>query len=160
MDQQEASERQAVVAEAKTWLGTPFHDCASIKGRAGGVDCAMFVKCVFENCRLVPPIQIPNYSPQWFLHHDAEEYMTRVLKHAKEVATPQTGDVVLYRLLIRRAVAGGLGEMKGRCFSHGAIVDAWPERVIHAFKDLRGVVETGGFDGQLAGAEVKFFSRW
>ena len=32
--------RNRIVAEALTWIGTPFHDCAGIRGV--GVDCAYF----------------------------------------------------------------------------------------------------------------------
>ena len=36
--------REAVVTEAKTWIGTPFHHAARIKG--AGVDCLMLLSRV------------------------------------------------------------------------------------------------------------------
>src|SRR5215475_8049951 len=44
----EAHERAAVIAEAKTWLGTPFAHRSMVKG--AGVDCAQLVRLVFIEC--------------------------------------------------------------------------------------------------------------
>ena len=42
----EHEQRQAVVAEALTWLGTPYHHRARVKG--AGVDCGQLLAAVFE----------------------------------------------------------------------------------------------------------------
>ena len=119
-----AAQRAAVVAEAQSWLRTPFHDCAELKGV--GVDCAHLVYAVYRACGIVPEIEIPAYSPQFMLHQSAEIYLGFVLKHAVEVEAPQPGDLVLWKF--------------GRCFSHSAIVVDWP-RIIHAWKPVRTVTE-------------------
>src|SRR6185437_15824401 len=41
----EVAQRAAVVAEARSWIGTPYHNCADIKGT--GVDCGMLIVRVF-----------------------------------------------------------------------------------------------------------------
>lgn len=152
MDAKEKFERVAVVAEARSWISTPYHHQAKIKG--AGVDCATLLACVFENVGLVSPVEIPNYSPQWFMHQEAELYMERVLQHAKETTTPLPGDVALWKI--------------GRCFAHGAIIvdPGWP-CIIHAFKAAGFVLEAKGTDASLMThfksglpREVRFFTRW
>ncbi len=142
----EAEERAAVVAEAHTWLNTPYRDCAMVKG--AGVDCAYLLKAVFEKTGLESPIPVEPYSPQWYLHRNDELYLTKVLERAREIteAEAQPADVVLYKF--------------GRCFAHGAIIvgAGFPE-IIHAFKQA-GIVTLGdGTLGHLNGRERRFFTR-
>lgn len=133
----EREERERVLAVARTFLGTPYHDCARLKGV--GVDCATMIAMVFEEAGLEPPLDIPSYSPQWYLHRSDELYMERVLDRAKEIAQKDAhpGDLVLYQF--------------GRCFAHGAIVDepGWPA-IIHAYKQAGSVVRWRGDQGDLA----------
>lgn len=118
----EAEERQLVVSIARTWLRTPFHHRTGLKGV--GVDCAFLVCRAFEEAALIPKVDIPYYPNDWHLHQSAERYMALIIsKHAAEVPPPPArqplpGDVVLFRF--------------GKCFSHGAIVVAWPQ-IIHAY---------------------------
>lgn len=142
----ETEERQRVIDVARGWIRTPFHDVAGIKGV--GVDCAHFLAGVFIEAGLVEPFKIDPYSPQFMLHRSDELFMETVLRfaHAVEPEAVQPGDVVLYKI--------------GRCFAHGAIVVAWPDAVIHAFKTFGCVAETPAFEADLRGRAVKFFSRW
>jgi len=120
MSAAEAKEREAVVAEAESWIGTPFHDGARVKG--GGVDCAQLLVGVFSapGVALIPALDVPPYRPDWHLHQTDERYLRQILAHAREVPAPTgPGDVALWRF--------------GRCFSHGAIVAGWP-RIIHAVR--------------------------
>lgn len=142
----EAEERAKVTAEARTWLKTPYHDCACVKG--AGVDCAFLLKAVFENVGLESPIEIEPYSPQWYLHRNDELYLNKVLERAREIteAEAQPADLVLYKF--------------GRCFAHGAIIiePGFPS-ILHAFKQA-GVVTLGDGDkGYLAKRERRFFTR-
>ena len=41
---QEIEERERLIAEAKEWLGTPYHTAGRIKG--AGCDCGTFL-CIF-----------------------------------------------------------------------------------------------------------------
>ena len=66
--------RAAVVTEAKTWIGTPFHHAARVKG--AGVDCLMLLAEVYERAGVTAGrINPPFYVPDWHLHRDAERYM-------------------------------------------------------------------------------------
>lgn len=139
----EAQQRAAVVSEARTWLGTPYHHAAQLKG--AGVDCAMLPAAVYEAVGSIPPITVDHYPPDWHLHRDVERYLDVVTSQATEVPGPTgPGDFVLYRW--------------GRAFAHGAIVVAWPE-IIHAMIDI-GVTLDRGDAGRLAGRPRRFFTLW
>jgi NlpC/P60 family putative phage cell wall peptidase len=133
--------RAAVVREAKTWIGTPFHHAARVKG--AGVDCLMLLAEVYERAGVTAGrINPPFYVPDWHLHRDAERYMEGLLRYARPVNTPKPGDIALFRF--------------GRTYSHGAIITEWP-RLIHAYWSI-GVVwgDAGLFP--LAGRAVRFFT--
>lgn len=132
--------RSQVVREAESWIGTPFHHAARVKG--GGVDCLMLLAEVYERAGVAAHIEPPFYVPDWHLHRDAERYMEGLLGYARPVAAPEPGDVALFRF--------------GRTFSHGAIVVAWP-RLIHAYWAI-GVVWGDATLYPLAGRPVRFFT--
>ena len=111
----EREQRVAVVAEARTWLRTPYHHAARLKGV--GVDCAMFLAEVYAAVGLVPRIEPEPYPPDWHLHRGEERFKAWLNRYAVRVDSPLPGDVAMYRF--------------GRAASHGAIVIAWP-RIIHA----------------------------
>lgn len=134
--------RAAVVAEAETWLRTPYHHRAQVKG--GGVDCAQILVEVYAAVGLIDWFDTGEYPADYMLHRDEERYLYWLEQHGRRVETPQPGDVVVWRF--------------GRTFSHGAIVVEWP-RVIHAYRKAgmvtRGDGENGVFGG---GRERRFYS--
>jgi hypothetical protein len=74
MDAIEAQQRAAVIAEAKTWVGTPFAHRSMVKG--AGVDCAQLVRLVFIECGVLSTAVDPGvYASQWHLHRDEERYL-------------------------------------------------------------------------------------
>jgi len=130
------SARDNIIREALTWLNTPYHHEADIKG--AGVDCAMLLVRVYHATGLIPAIDPRPYPADWMLHRDEERYLGWVKQYADPVTDPLPGDVVLYKV--------------GRCFAHGGIVLAWPD-IIHAVRD-EGAVVRGRFDtGRLASRE-------
>jgi NlpC/P60 family putative phage cell wall peptidase len=133
--------RSAIVAEARTWIGTPFHHQGRVKG--AGVDCLMLLAEVFERAGAAQHVDPPFYVPDWHMHRDAERYLEGLLGYAREIeARPQPGDIALFRF--------------GRTFSHGAIVTDWP-RLIHAYWQI-GVVWGDVTLYPLAGRPARFFS--
>lgn len=109
--------RQAIVAEALTWAGTPFHDRAGVKG--AGVDCIHFIIRVFAAAGVIKDFDPPVYSPQWFLHKDEPLFLTGLEKYAHQVEMPEPGDIAMFNF--------------GRHAAHGAIIiDHYT--MIHAYK--------------------------
>lgn len=140
-----SEERKAVVKEAITWLGTPFHNNAAIKG--AGVDCASIISESFNralNLSLSPRI----YTPQWFLHSREEIYIKDLLAagFVETIAVPVLpADVIVSRV--------------GRLYCHAALVINWPI-VIHAESRGNKVVFANAYvSWYFAGRESKIF-RW
>ena len=125
----EAQGRAAIVREGLSWIGTPFRDCADVKGPAGAVDCAMLlVRCYVDTGRL-PPFDPRPYPPRWHLHKDRERFLEWVEEKLGgrridpgSSPGPRLGDVVIWQF--------------GRCFSHGAILINSVE-VVHAYAHAR-----------------------
>lgn len=133
--------RQQVVAAAESWIGTPFHHKARIKG--AGVDCLMLLAEVYESVGLIPHVKVEHYPPDWHMHRDAERYLAGMMHYAREIeGPPLPGDAAVFKF--------------GRVYSHGTIVTVWP-RIIHAYWSL-GVVRGDANLLPLLGHEVKFFS--
>lgn len=148
----ETEARGRVVAIAKTWLSTPYHHQARLKGV--GVDCAQIIAAVYHEAGLIPAPVLPDYSSQFHLNNNVQEYLAVILRHAHEIeGPPLPGDVVLWQF--------------GRVLSHGAIVIAWPQ-VIHAYVGRAVTFEdaeaaqwlkfVGEGDGRAR--PRKFFSYW
>jgi len=132
--------RQAVVAEAASWLRTPYHHMGRLRGV--GVDCLTLLAEVYERAGIIGHVEIPFYPPDWHLHRGVELYLGGVLDRATEIpGPPQPGDIALFKM--------------GRCFAHGVIVIRWPQ-LIHAHYSA-GVIGGDATQGQLAGRAVRFF---
>ena len=121
--------RDQVVAEAESWLRTPYHSCARIKG--AGVDCAQFPAAVYESTGLIPKLDL-DYSPEWYMHQDEERYLRWVFPYSTEITREELlpGDFAIWKF--------------GRTYSHGAIVIDKPT-IIHATL-LGGCVHYGNMD--------------
>lgn len=118
-------QRAAVVAEAMTWLGTPWHHRGRVKG--AGVDCAQFVIKAYAGAGVIADFDTGEYPRDWHIHRDEERFLTFVPSFAREIAERDLGpgDLVLCRI--------------GRVYSHGVIVTAWPQG-IHAAVNAGAVV--------------------
>lgn len=139
--------RQAVVAEARTWVGTPYHPHARIKGV--GVDCAQILAAVYHAAGLVPELDLGAYAPQWHLHHSEELYLGWLAavgaRRMPPAQHPQAGDVGVWRF--------------GRTFSHGGIVieGGADPLLVHAYTG-RGVIVSRASEAPLAGRERCYWS--
>ena len=154
----ELAQRRAVIAEARTWIGTDFHHRAAVKATwdaegnrltPGGVDCATLLAQVYEAAGIIAPVPIPSYPPDWFQHREGERYLATVMERGREIAEAEAlpGDVVVFKF--------------GHSFSHGAIVmpPGWPA-IVHAFFGSRLVQLDHGDGGVLGDRMRRFFTVW
>ena len=118
---------KAVIAAARAWLGTPYHDQASLRGV--GCDCLGLARGVWRDLVGAEPQLIPPYSRDW-----GETGVREVLAEGArtmmiEIPVGQIGPgaLVLFRMA-PRAIA-----------KHVGILTA-PDHFIHAY-DRLGVIE-------------------
>ncbi|MGH6811314.1 MAG: hypothetical protein ACREDM_02905 [Methylocella sp.] len=144
----ESAQRTAIVSEARSWVRTPYHNQADIKG--AGVDCGMLLVRVFVDTGLVPPFDPRPYADDWYLHRSEERYLGFIFDRTKEVDSPLPGDVMVFRY--------------GRCYSHGGIVTiSDPLTIVHAFQPADIVLEDNVASNVALSApsrKPKFFSLW
>mgnify|MGYP000971004972 CR=1 FL=1 len=120
------NQQQRLKAELESWIGTPYHSGAKLKGV--GVDCGMLLIGVYEGAGYLKPGECdPGYYPHEIHLHRAEEtYLEWIRQYCDPVVKPEIGDVAMFRF--------------GKSSSHAAIVLEWPQ-VIHSYVRL-GVIET------------------
>ena len=144
----ESNQRAAIVAAVRSWIGTPYHNCADIKGV--GVDCGMLLVRVFVDTGLCRPFDPRPYPVDWHLHRGEERYLGFVFDRGSEVSAPQRGDVMVLRY--------------GRSYSHGGIVtNARPVTIVHAFHPARMVLEEAIENNTVLrdpARAPRFFSYW
>ncbi len=114
------TQREAVIAEVKTWIGTPYKGWSCVK--RAGVDCGQLIYGVYRNVGLLPAIaDLPkDYSLQIAAHQASTEYVDLVSKYFREIpeAEAKPGDLVVYKL--------------GLAFAHAGIIVSWPDNILQA----------------------------
>lgn len=113
------SKRDAVIAAAHSWIKTPYHSRAHVKGH--GVDCGWLLIEVYAEAGVIEPFDPGEYAPNWHLHRSAEMYLDHILTHgAEEIERDalQPGDIIVVKF--------------GRTYSHGAIYIG-DGNIIHAY---------------------------
>ena len=122
----------AVIAAARRWLGTPYHDQASLCGV--GCDCLGLARGVWRDLVGAEPQPIPPYSRDWgetgvreVLADGARAMMIEI-----PLAEIGPGALVLFRMA-PRAIAKHVGILTGQS-------GAGPDSFIHAY-DCLGVIE-------------------
>lgn len=122
-----AADPDAVVAAARLWLGTPYHDQASVRG--AGCDCLGLIRGVWRDVVGAETLPVPAYSRDWGEAGGREvllEAASRVLIGI-DPAEAGPGAVVLFRM---RA---------GAIVKHVGILTG-DSRFIHSYERL-GVIE-------------------
>lgn len=120
-----------VVAEARSWIGTPYLHQASVK--FGGCDCLGLLRGVWRDIYGQEPEKIPAYTPDWSEPARQELLWERAGKHlcAKDLRDESPGDVVLFRM------------RQGSVAKHLGIIACLNDRAsfVHAYS-RHGVVES------------------
>jgi NlpC/P60 family putative phage cell wall peptidase len=111
--------RAQIVAEAHTWLGTPFAHQQCAKGI--GADCVGLIKGVAQACGLYRGLELPPYLEQ----PDPDQMRMLLLLHLDPIAyrTRQPGDILHFR-----------SELDGVARHLGLIVSIEPHFIIHAWR--------------------------
>ena len=134
---------KAVIAAARAWLGTPYHDQASLRGV--GCDCLGLARGVWRDLVGAEPQLIPPYSRDW-----GETGVREVLADGAralmiEIPLVQIGPgaLVLFRMA-PRAIAKHVGILTAADqFIHAydrlgvieeALTTAWVRRIAFAFR--------------------------
>jgi len=118
--------RQAALAEARRWLGTPYQHQQSCQG--AGTDCLGLVRGVWRHLHGTEPAVLPAYTPDWSERAGGEILLEAAQCYLEPVSEARPGDVLLFR-----------PDRQGAA-RHCAILAA-PDRIIHAYWG-RAVAET------------------
>ena len=121
-----------IVKAARRWIGTPYHDQASVRGV--GCDCLGLLRGVWRDVVGPEPMRVPPYSRDWGEAGPIEVLAeaARAAMQELDVAEARTGDVILFRMRAG-AIAKHVGILSGQNRSARS-------RFIHAY-ERTGVVE-------------------
>ena len=113
------STRERIVAAARTWLGTPYHHQASLRGV--GCDCLGLVRGVWRDLYGSEPEPTPPYSLYWAQQGAGETLALAAGRHLVPIGLEDArpGDVLLFRWRVHLPAA------------HCAILTE-PGRILHA----------------------------
>ncbi len=132
-----------IVRAARSWLGTPYHDQASVKGV--GCDCLGLIRGVWREVVGPEPMPVPPYSRDWG-ETGPHEVLAEAARAAMVEIAPaeaRTGDVVLFRMR-HGAIAKHAGILTPHSrFIHAyertgvieePLTDPWRRRIAFAFR--------------------------
>jgi NlpC/P60 family putative phage cell wall peptidase len=135
--------RQDIVAEARSWIGTPYRHQASLKGV--GCDCLGLVRGVWRAVIGREPERAPPYTPDWAEASGSEALARAAARHLIAVPLEKfaPGDVLLFRWRSHLpAKHAGIVTAKdlmvhahdGAAVAEVAIVPWWRRRLAYAFR--------------------------
>lgn len=137
------AESDLVIATARSWLGTPYHDQASLRGV--GCDCLGLARGVWREVVGDEPFPIPPYSRDWGETGPHEVLADGARSMMTPIATKDVGPgaLVLFRMA-PRAIAKHVGILTGtETFIHSYerlgvveefLTPAWRRRIAFAFQ--------------------------
>ena len=132
-----------LVTLARSWIGTPYHNMAAVKGR--GVDCIGLIRGLWIEIHGTVP-EVPHYTPRWSARNKGEETL---LEAARQYLTEESADtrgpgVVLAFRIHPKGIAQHCGIMtsmtemvhshSGRGVYEVALGDRWESKAIAAFR--------------------------
>jgi NlpC/P60 family putative phage cell wall peptidase len=110
-----------IVRLARTWLGTPYHHQASVKG--AGADCIGLVRGIWREVYGGEPQALPAYTRDWAEAAGQETLLDAARRHLVEIAPAQAepGAVLVFR-------------WRGAAIAKHAAILATPTTMIHAIE--------------------------
>ena len=138
-----ATRATIVVAEARSWIGTPYRHQASLKGV--GCDCLGLVRGVWRALFGAEPERVPAYSSDWAEATKAESLAAAASRHLAAVTLDEIapGDVLLFRwrtgLIAKHAGILTAPDLMvhahdGAVVSEVALAPWWRRRLAYAFR--------------------------
>jgi NlpC/P60 family putative phage cell wall peptidase len=135
--------RATIVAEARSWIGTPYHHQASVRGV--GCDCLGLVRGVWRATVGPEPERIPGYSNDWGEAQGHETMLAAGRRHLIEIPPVDAlpGDVIVFRIRADRVAkhAGILASastfihaQEGGPVCEVALGPWWGKRIAAAFR--------------------------
>ena len=150
----ESIDRQSIVTEARSWIGTPYRHQGSLKG--AGCDCLGLVRGVWRAIYGSEPEAPGPYTPNWAEDTGVETMRDAARRHMRELdsdalraggAPFAPGSVLLLRMkdrgLAKHAAIASSAETIVHAYNGHAVMDnafpaAWRRRIAYAF-DFPGV---------------------
>jgi len=135
--------RQHIIAETRTWIGTPYRHQASLKGV--GCDCLGLVRGVWRTLIGDEPERAPPYAPDWAEATQCEPLAEAAARHLVAIGCGAfaEGDVLLFRWRANlpakhAAIVTASGLMvhahDGAAVAEVAIAPWWRRRIAYAFR--------------------------
>ncbi|MDW3221779.1 MAG: peptidase [Paracoccaceae bacterium] len=135
-----------IVAEARTWIGTPYIHQSAVKG--AGADCLGLLRGIWRSLHGNEPEAVPAYSMDWSEPQGEERLWDAALRHLqpKDLDVEAPGDVLLFRMRAggvakHLGIAGRIGEQASfiHAYSNYGVIEnslsfPWRRRVVARFK--------------------------
>lgn len=136
-------DRDRIIAEARSWIGTPYRHQASLKGV--GCDCLGLVRGVWRGLYSAEPEATPAYAPDWAEATATESLAAAAQRHMQELDPRDfaAGDLLLFRWRAgfpakHAAIATAADLMvhahDGASVAEVALAPWWRRRLAYAFR--------------------------
>ena len=141
--------RNAIVEQARSWIGTPYMMCGRVKGV--GVNCAQLLYGVAKDASVLPEdAPEPRFlTPQFAMHVKQEKLVDYITSYGGVETTEdkvKNGDVILFKT--------------GMVCGHAAIIVDWDHKlVVHSIAP-QGCHTASIHEGRLARYQRRYFTLW
>lgn len=111
--------RARAVAIARTWIGTPYHHQASLRGV--GCDCVGLIRGIYRELTGVEPDAVSPYTRDWAEATGEETLLAAARRHLVEIdrVEARPGDVLVFRYR-----SGNVAKHAGLLASGGTLIHA------------------------------------
>lgn len=137
----------AIVARARSWIGTPYEHQASCRG--AGTDCLGLLRGLWREIYGAEPETVPAYTPDWSETGGGDDLLDAAARHLAPIGMQETapGDVLVLRMRaggpakhvgVFARTATGSPTLVHAYSGHGVVespmTPAWTRRIAGAFR--------------------------